>query len=128
MKIGRTLGFTLIELMVVVAVIGILAAIAFPSYQSVMVKNRRAAAQAHLIDIAQRQQLYLLDNRSYTSNLTSLGISTPSSISTYYVITAPVQTPLAFKATATPVTGSSQVADGILTLSNTGVKSPPAKW
>lgn len=125
-----TRGFTLIELMITVAVIGILAAIAYPSYQSAIVKNRRASAQAHLMDIAQREQQYLMDNRSYTDSLTDLNVTTPTDVSSYYSITVPIGTGAvpSFTATATPIVGSSQASDGTLTLTNTGVKSPSANW
>ena len=63
---GKQNGFTLIELMITVAVVGILAAIAYPSFQGAMMKNRRAAAQAYLSDVAQKQQQYLMDARAYT--------------------------------------------------------------
>jgi len=76
-------GFTLIELMVTVAVVGILSAIAYPSYQNAIIKNRRASAQAHLADIAQREQQYLIDNRSYTDSLTTLSVTTPTDVSSY---------------------------------------------
>lgn len=126
----RTLGFTLIELMIALAVIGILAAIAYPSYQSAMVKNRRASAQAHLMDIAQREQQYLLDNRAYTDQLSDLGVTTPTDVSAYYSISVPIGTGSvpSFTATATPIAGTPQASDGTLTLTNTGVRSPAAKW
>ena len=67
------LGFTLIELMIVVAIIGILAAVAYPSYQDHIRKGNRSAAQAFMMDVAQRQQSYLLNNRSYATTLAALG-------------------------------------------------------
>lgn len=123
-------GFTLIELMVTVAVVGILSAIAYPSYQNAIIKNRRASAQAHLADIAQREQQYLIDNRSYTDSLTTLSVTTPTDVSSYYTITVPngTATVPSFTATATPISSSTQAADGVLTLTNTGVKSPSGKW
>jgi len=113
-----------------VAVIGILSAIAYPSYQNAIIKNRRASAQAHLADIAQREQQYLIDNRSYTDSLTTLSVTTPTDVSSYYTITVPngTATVPSFTATATPITSSTQAADGVLTLTNTGVKSPSGKW
>ena len=57
-------GFTLIELMIVVAIIGILAAIAFPSYQNYVTKTRRADAQAALTGFATAMERYYTDNRN----------------------------------------------------------------
>jgi type IV pilus assembly protein PilE len=67
--VRKARGFTLIELMVTVAIVAILAAVAYPSYQNQVKRGRRAAAQAHLMDIAQRQQEYLLDGRGAASLL-----------------------------------------------------------
>lgn len=124
----KQFGFTLIELMITVVIIGILAAIAVPSYQSYMLKGRRASAQSHLMDIAQRQQQYLLDARSYAATLSALNMTTPSDVSAYYAITiaAAADTPPTFTITATP--SGVQAADGALTISNTGVKTPADKW
>lgn len=118
-------GFTLIELMVTVAIVGILAAIAYPSYQNYMIKGRRASAQAHLMDIAQRQQQYLLDVRGYAADLTTLNITTPSNVSTNYTITiaTPAGPPPTFTITATPIAGTPQATDGPLSINNTGVKT-----
>lgn len=123
-------GFTLIELMITVAVIGILAAVAYPSYQSYLIKGRRASAQSHLMDIAQRQQQYLLDARSYAPDLTTLNLTTPTDVSTYYTITItkPAATPPTFTATATPRAGTPQATDVTLSIDNTGQKTPAGKW
>lgn len=123
-------GFTMVELMIAVAIIGILASIALPNYLEYTKKGRRAAAQSHLMDVAQRQQQYLLDARSYAASLSALDVTTPSDVSPYYTITieAADATPPTFKVTATPVSGSAQAGDPTLTLDNAGVKTPADKW
>jgi len=106
-------GFTLIELVVAIAIIGIIASIALPSYLEYVKKGRRAAAQSHLMDVAQRQQQYLLDTRSYAASLSALDLTTPSDVSGFYTITIAVGEggPPSFTATATPISGSAQASD-----------------
>lgn len=120
----RQRGFTLLELMVTLGIVAILTAIAYPSYVSHLVKGRRAAAQVFLMDIAQAQQQYFLDARSYTTSLTTLNLSVPSDVSPYYSISMSISsTPPTFTLTATPITGSSQASDGALSLNSAGVKT-----
>lgn len=71
-------GFTLIEVMVTVAVIAILAAIAYPSYADYLRRGKRATAQAALMELASKEQSYLLDRRVYTDVLADLGFSAPT--------------------------------------------------
>lgn len=61
----RVRGFTLIELMVVVAIVGILAAVAYPSYQSYVQRSNRVDAQTALLDAAQRLERCFSRNNSY---------------------------------------------------------------
>jgi type IV pilus assembly protein PilE len=122
-------GFTLIEMLIVIAIVAILAAIALPSYQAQIRKGNRAAAQSYMMDLAQREAQYLLDARAYGSTAAALGYTaTPADVARYYTIgiAAPVVSPPAFTITAT-ATGA-QVADGDLTIDNQGTKTPSGKW
>lgn len=123
-------GFTLIELMIGVAVVAILMAVALPSYQGAMVKNRRAAAQAYLSDVAQRQQQHLTDARSFASTAAELGAAPPADVARYYEITFSVSAslPPAYTATATPLGDSSQAPDGPIGITSNGTKFPSGKW
>ena len=132
-------GFTLIEILVVMVVIGILAAIAIPSYQSQLRKGTRAAAQALMADIANKEQFYLQSQRLYwdcaspCTNLTTLGISLPGEVSNFYdigITKVDTATPMTFEIKATPKSGTRQEADGWLTLDQKSTKGSqyPNKW
>ncbi|HYR05231.1 MAG TPA: type IV pilin protein [Gallionella sp.] len=69
----RQQGFTLIELMVVVAIIAILVGIGYPSYTQYTTKAKRSAAQGFMLQIASREEQYLADARTYTASFTTLG-------------------------------------------------------
>ena len=127
---GRAAGFTLIELMVCVAIIGILAAIAYPAYGKYLKKSNRAAAESHLMELAQAEAQFMADSRSYADSVAGLGLTTPAAVSSKYTITiAPLAGPPAsFKITAHPVTGSSQDGDGDLTIDEAGNRTPSDKW
>jgi len=121
-------GFTLIELMIVIAVIAILAAVAWPSYQNYVIRGNRAAAQAFMMTIATRQEQYLLTNRSYTTTIGAggLGLTAPNETTGRYtfVVTNPTTSSYTITATA----AGNQVSDGDLTLSSDGTKTPTDKW
>lgn len=143
MKPNRSGGFSLIELMIAVVIVGILAAIAVPSYQSHTIKASRAAAQTELLELASLQEKIYLNSNAYTPNVTGSyngsaaanntaaigGLSRPASTtagcgltadSKYTLclnITAPSQT---YTITAAPVSGQSQAGDGSITISENG--------
>jgi type IV pilus assembly protein PilE len=124
-------GFTLIEILIAVAIVGILAAIAYPSYQSAMRKNNRAAAESYLGDVAQRQQQYLLDQRSYASDVSTLSVPIPASVTPYYTIdiVRGAGLPPSFTARATPIGSQAGDLSGQkLTITNTGAKGPSGAW
>ncbi|HAT32633.1 MAG TPA: pilus assembly protein [Janthinobacterium sp.] len=122
-------GFTLIDVMTAVAIVGILAAIAIPSYISFLAKGNRSAAQAHLADIAQQQQQYLLDARTYASTLVQLHMTTPGNVSAYYTVAITNgDAPPTFTATATPIAGTGQAADVTLSIDSAGNKLPSGTW
>jgi type IV pilus assembly protein PilE len=130
---GASRGFTLIELMIAVAVVAILAMIAIPTYTAQMVKGRRSSAEAVLLDIAQREQQYLLDARSYAYSVAALNTTTPVNVSAYYTIDflpnpPPVAGPPIFTARATPIAGTAQANDAVLTIDQTGAKTPVGMW
>ena len=69
----RQAGVTLIELMVVVAIIAAVFAFAFPSYERYIVRAKRAVGQNVLMQVADRQQQFFMDNKRFAANLTDLG-------------------------------------------------------
>ena len=126
-------GFTLIELMIVVAIIGVLAAIAYPSYQSYVIKTKRADMMSEMHNIASEIEARKLAQGSY-SNIsdqvkTDFAKAYPTQGALYDVTINPVTlTPpnntLTAKwiITATPKTGTQMVGDGNLTLNYQGIK------
>jgi type IV pilus assembly protein PilE len=134
-------GFTLIELMITVAIIAILMAIAIPSYRSYILQSHRSAAKTALLDLASREEKYYATNNAYDNTLVALGYSSvsgsPASIQVpnnsnedYYsvsvsVTAATATTPATFTATAAPTTASGQSSDscGSYYLTNLGAQT-----
>ena len=119
-------GFTLIELMMVVAIIGVLAAIAYPSYTEQVKKGRRASVQAIMQTIATRQEQYLLEARQYATTPPMLKVVTTETDAWYTVTIAAVAAPPTYTITATAI--GAQASDGDLTLDHIGAKTPTSKW
>lgn len=131
-KIDR--GFTLIELMITVAIIGILAAISYPSYVNYVLRANRSAAQSFMMEVAGRQERYLLDARVY-GDLAALGMNTvPTSVTKNYGVTATPSAgpPPSYSITATAIPGSAQATKDSactpLTIDQTGNKLPAGCW
>ena len=123
-------GFSLLELMIVVAIIAILAAIGYPSYQDHLRKGRSAAAQAFVLETASREQQYLLDARSYAVGadaIAALSLSVPAEVSAFLHghgrPVDPPKIPPTYLISAVPIAGSGQEADGELTLNDAGRKT-----
>ena len=123
-------GFTLIELMISVAIVGIFASIAFPSYTQYTIKTNRSAAQAEMMAIANRQQQFLLTNRAYVDKATleESGYVLPADVSAKYgyaIVLGDSAVP-SYTLTFTPTGG--QRSDGDLILDSNGIKTPADKW
>ena len=118
-------GFTLIELMIVVAIVAILAAIAYPSYQEHVRKTRRAQGKADMMELAQRlERTYTID-RAYTAadTICDKDLQSPVSGTSYYKLTTAC-TATTFTITAAPQNAqTSDTRCGTLTLNQLGVKT-----
>jgi type IV pilus assembly protein PilE len=124
MRIKMSKGFSLIELLIVVVIVGILGSIGYPRYTEYVVRAARVDAITLLLDVANKQEQYFADNRSYTNDLEALKVSNVSE-NKYFNITLAIPTDgLSFTATAAPVPGG--VADDprcqTLTINDIGVK------
>lgn len=128
MKIKRQGGFTLIELMVVVAIIGILAAIAYPSYQQYVKRAQRSQARSILLLNAQFLERNFTETNRYDQDSAGAALNLPfqnspqEGTASYQVTT--VSTAAAFALSATPIAGGLMDGDecGALTLNNVGQK------
>ena len=81
-------GFTLIELLVTIVIVSTLSMVAITTYQSQMLKSRRADAKSKLMEVMQREERYFNENNGYTTTFTQMGYASPlNSDNNYYVIT-----------------------------------------
>lgn len=121
-------GITLIELMIAVAIVAILAAVAYPSYSRYMLTSHRTEAQTALVRISNLEERYFMDNNQYGS-LFNLGLTATSAATTlstennYYTISVQVS---GATYTLTATASGSQASDsecGTLALNDTGHKS-----
>ncbi|MBV8621762.1 MAG: prepilin-type N-terminal cleavage/methylation domain-containing protein [Curvibacter sp.] len=137
----RLYGFTLIELMIALAIVAILAAIALPAYKQQIMKSRRTDAITALMDMAAREERWYSTNNSYTgypSPATSLlnlgyastvngGVLVPSTTNATYLITVTAAGSSSYNLTATPQGNQVNDACGTYSLTQVGAQgnTPP---
>jgi len=126
---GQQRGFTLLELVIAMAIAALIAAIAIPSYSTYIMKSRRSDAKTALLDMAALEEQYFSTNNTYTNSPANLGYGTATATpfpvcSNYYDITAitivaatapanatSVGTPASYTITAQPIAGTTQAGD-----------------
>ena len=130
-------GFSLIELMIVVAIIAIISAFAYPSYDRYVIKTKRSVAQNALLQVADRQQQFFMDNKRFAADITDLGFpaspyvvddtgtsTVASDADAVYSLSLSNVTATTWTATAAPLNGqlSRDTYCGSLTITQTGAK------
>lgn len=126
-------GFTLIELMVVITVLGILLAIAVPNYFQYVREARRAEAQSQMMEIRLGMERWRANNSTYSGTVSDSGFTGSNDYYTYTITNTGAST---YTINATAVTGKSQVNDVTgsgtsctpLTLNQSAAKTPAACW
>lgn len=133
-KVSKVHGFTLIEVMIVVAIVAILAAVAYPSYQQSITKTRRTAAQACLVEVAQFMERFYTTNLRYdqTTGVVAAAVELPNStcrtdVAAFYVLQfvtgEPTQSTYALQAVPQGGQATADAGCGTLTLTQAGTKS-----
>jgi type IV pilus assembly protein PilE len=115
-------GFTLIELMITVALVAVLAAIALPAYQDSVRKARRSTAQANLVELSSFMERYFTENNTYVGvTIAATGITND-----FYTFTNPIPnlSATSFTLTAVPQGGQAVDSCGTLRLTQTGAQTP----
>lgn len=125
----RSKGFTLVEVVIVVLIIGILAAIAWPSYRNYYIRTSREAAKTELLQLSNTQEKIYLNANAYTANVAApyngradggLGIASGKTSDGKYALSIGAGAGQAYTITATPVAGTSQDGDGTVSISSDG--------
>jgi type IV pilus assembly protein PilE len=123
--IKKMAGITLIELLIAVAIIGILASVAYPSYLSHVSRSNRAEAQRELLHLANLQEQFFVDHRAYTTDMTALGMPADPYVTTsgLYSIDATVAgATFTLTATAQGNQESNDSSCSTLNVTDTGLK------
>ena len=128
---NRHRGFTLLEVLIAVAIVGILASLAYPSYLQYVIRASREGAQSQLLELANVQEKIYLNSSAYSSSITGsytgrsdggLGVATGKTADGNYTLSVTATTHT-FTLTATPVSGAPTAGDGNLAVNEAGVRT-----
>lgn len=119
--VKRSSGFTLIELMITVAIIGILAGIAYPAYTEYVIRAKRSDAKTALLQVQLAQEKWRANHTSY-GTLANIGLAATSPDG-HYTIAVSGNTATAYTATATPLSPFADAKCGTLGINQAGVKT-----